>query len=90
MNEKDFNFIKYDEDYKDYWFKVGGDTKNFITEKYMEQSLIEVAEIVYSKLEDVLGIKLLFPFNFRVDIINDEELKKIVVNKIREINNNEN
>ena len=78
MNKEDFVFNKLDEEFKDYWFNVHGESQIYLTDKYMEQSMVAITEIVYSKAEDALGIKKLFPFNAHVDLIKDEELKNII------------
>lgn len=42
--------------------------------------MIEVTECVYSKDEDVVGIKRLFPFNCDVVISSNNELKRVLRN----------
>lgn len=80
MNKNDFVFYKLDTSfgYEDYWYKVVGETKNELTTKYMEQSMIEVIEVVYSKDEDIVGIKRLFPFNYDAIVVDDAELKCVL------------
>ena len=84
MNKNDFIFNKLDEEFQDYWFNVHGDSQIYLTNKYMEQSMIAVVEVVYSKTEGLLGVKKLFPFNSYVEIIEDEELKSIVKEVIKD------
>lgn len=76
----DFEFIKLDNTggHEDYWFKLHGDTKQSLTEKTMEQSMMEAIEVVYSKDEDVVGVKRLFPFNWDVVSSDDRELKNVL------------
>lgn len=70
MKAEDFIFQRYD---GAYWFKVVGDSQKELTNRYQEQSMIEVSEVVYSPEEIVLGIKRLFPWNFDViEVINPE------------------
>lgn len=86
MNKEDFVFDRLDKEYEDYWFKVEGKSKEILTEKYMEQSMISVTDVVYSKKEDVIGIKRLFPFNYHVAMDNDNvELKEILMELIENI-----
>ena len=79
MNTKDFIFDHYDSEYKDYWFKVIGDTKKELTDKYMEMCMVEVTEVVYSIEEDIVGVKQLFPFNYQVIESTDETLKNLLI-----------
>lgn len=80
INKKDFELIRKDitEQHEDYWFKVSGDSKNFLTDEYMEQAMIEVTDVVYSLDEDAVGVKRLFLFNFDVVLSDNKELKNIL------------
>lgn len=80
MKAGDFTLDRVDGEHghEDYWFKVSGDTERELTEEYMEQSMVSVTECVYSKDEDIVGVKRLFPFNFNVVISDNEELKQIL------------
>lgn len=79
MDAKDFIFDHYDSEYEDYWFKVTGDTKKELTDKYMEMCMVEVTEVVYSVKEDIVGVKQLFPFNYQVIESTDETLKNLLI-----------
>lgn len=46
LNESDFKFIKKDEPYQDFWFKVSGESKENLTRSCMETGMIEVTEVV--------------------------------------------
>jgi hypothetical protein len=63
MNKSDFKFIRKDDEMQDYWFKVSGETKEELTNKYMEQSMIEVSHVVLSLVDNALGIQKEFLFN---------------------------
>lgn len=80
MNKDNFKLLRIEENdgYQDYWYKPDTITSEFLTDKYMEQSMVEVTEVVFSKTEDIIGIKRLFPFNFDVISPNDEELHSIL------------
>lgn len=76
MKEADFVFDRIEGGkYCDYWFKIVGDTKAELTDKYMEQSMIEVTEAVFSIQDGQWGIKRLFPFNY--DVITPSEDKAL-------------
>ena len=83
MNAKDFIFDRYDSEYEDYWFKVTGDTKKELTDKYMEMCMVEVTEVVYSVKEDIVGVKQLFPFNYQVVQSNDKTLKALLIDLVK-------
>lgn len=85
MNAKDFIFDHYDSEYEDYWFKVTGDTKKELTDKYMEMCMVEVTEVVYSVKEDIVGVKQLFPFNYQVIESTDETLKNLLIDLIKNL-----
>lgn len=79
MKAEDFILDHVDHNgYEDYWFLVTGEAKKELTDKYMDMCMVEVSEVVYSRREDTIGVKRLFPFNYDVIMPEDEELKKIV------------
>lgn len=55
MRKSDFRFHKKDEEYEDYWFYVDGETRDELIERHMEQSMVSVIEVVYSKAEDFVA-----------------------------------
>ena len=85
LNEQDFIFIKKDELYQDYWFECNGDSQKILTKKYMEMCMVEVSEVVYSKSENIIGVKRLFPFNYDVIIPDDNELKNILLTLVSKV-----
>lgn len=93
MKESDFIFDRVEGGkYCDYWFRVIGETQQELTEKYMEQSMIDVTEVVFSIQDGQWGIKRLFPFNYDVITPSDDEefytmLKNVAFKTYRQINN---
>ena len=73
----------------DYWFKVSGETEKELTDKYMEMCMVGVTEVVYSKDEDIVGVKRMFPFNYDVVLSDDESLKELLKSIIYETENKE-
>ena len=91
MNPNDFVFKKCDgSKYYDYWFEVVGETKEHLTNKYMEQSMVCVSEAVFSIQDGQWGIKRVFPFNYDVITPDDNELyeilKSVAFNKLKQLN----
>lgn len=78
MKKEDFVFDHKDDAFEDYWFRVTGDTKDELTKKYMGMCMGEVTGVVYSRKENLLGIRRLFPFNFDVITPDDDELKGLI------------
>ena len=80
MKKEDFKFkeINGDSGHIDYWFSVEGETEKELTDKYMEQGMIGVTEVVYSKDADMVGVKRQFPWNFDVIVDNDSLLKELL------------
>lgn len=80
MKENDFVFDRIEGGkYCDYWFRVIGATKDELTDRYMEQSIVEVTEVVFSIQDGQFGVKRLFPFNY--DVIanpDDKELRTML------------
>ena len=73
MKENDFVFDRVEGGkYCDYWFRVIGKTKEELTDQYMEQSMVEVTEAVFSMQDGQWGIKRLFPFNYDVITPSDD------------------
>lgn len=88
MNKSDFEFIRKDDKMQDYWFKVNGETKKELTNKYMEQSMIEVSHVVLSLVDNALGIQKEFLFNSYVSLDNNnnnQELKNFLLELIETI-----
>jgi hypothetical protein len=85
MKKEDFKFKEIG--YIDYWFFVEGETAKELTDKYMEQGMIGVTEVVYSKDEDIVGVKRQFPWNFDVIIDNDNLLKELLKSMIDSLYN---
>ncbi len=76
MKETDFILDRIEGGkYCDYWFRVIGETKKELTDRYMEQSMVEVTEAVFSIQDGQWGIKRLFPFNY--DVITPSEDKEL-------------
>ena len=78
--------------HEDYWFITDKISDEYLTDKYMEMCMVGVTEVVYSKDENIVGVKRLFPFNYDVILSDDEELKDILVelsNEYKENNKNE-
>lgn len=88
MNKADFTFDKItsDDGFVDIWFKVDGETKKELTDRYMEQSMIEVLGTVYGTTDGRIGVKRLFPFYFDVIMVIDSELSQMMADIIQEKN----
>lgn len=82
---EDFVFDKMELPYHDYWFNISGESKEFLADKYREQSMVEINAVVYSVNDDVLGVKRIFPFNFDVIAVDEPDLKQILLQKIETI-----
>lgn len=76
--KEEFIFDHIDEAFKDYWFRVVGETQKELTDKYMDMCMISVTDVVYSAAENICGIKRLFPFNCDVIASTDNELKELL------------
>lgn len=79
MKEADFVFDRTEGGkYGFYWFRVCGETKEELTEKYMEQSMIEVAEVAFDLQDGWCGVKRIFPLRYDIIPNNDRELQTMV------------
>lgn len=85
LKAEDFMFDKMEMPYHDFWFNIGGESKEYLTDKYHEQSMTEINAVVYSVNDDVLGVKRIFPFNFDVIVVDEPDLKQILLQKIETI-----
>lgn len=65
--------------HEDYWFVTDKTSDEYLTNKYMEMCMVCVPEVVYSKDENVVGVKRLFPFNYDVILSDNKELKNILM-----------
>ena len=84
MKKADFKLYNKDIEYEDYWFRVSGESKDELTQLYMEQSLIEVDEVVYSKVDDLVVAHLIFPFNTVFELDYNQQLRDILLELIEE------
>ena len=90
MNPNDFVFDNYDSEHKDYWFDVksGSESEKYLTKKYMEQCMEQcmvcISRVVYSKVDGALGVEKFFPFGKYVDLVEDKELKSVLASLIDE------
>lgn len=80
MNKEDFTLLRVDrkDGHEDYWYETNKTVNEYLTAKYMEQSMKAVFRVVYSRDEDIVGVERTFPFNYDVIIVEDEELKNIL------------
>ena len=80
MNKEDFTLLRVDrkDGHEDYWYETSKVANEYLTDKYMEQSMKAVFRVVYSKDEDIVGIERTFPFNYDVITPEDDELKSIL------------
>lgn len=88
MNKSDFIFNRKDNTdnkYIDYWFDIKGETQQELTDKFMEQSMIAVSGCVYSLTDKQIGIKRIFPWNYDVILVEDEQLSNILEELIFEL-----
>lgn len=87
MDKTNFKFERLDspDKYMDYWFKTNSVSDAELSEKYMEQGMVGITEVVYSKYSDVIGLKRIFPFNFDVITTDDPELKSILKELVEEM-----
>lgn len=80
MNKTDFRLLRNEKDgeHDDYWFEVTGESRKELEDTYMEMCMVGIDEVVYSKDEDLVGVKRIFPFNFDVIIHKDTGLNLIL------------
>ena len=84
MKKADFKLYNKDIEYEDYWFRVSGESKDELTQLHMEQSLVEINEVVYSKADDIVGVRLIFPFNDIIEFDYNPQLRDILLELIEE------
>lgn len=85
MHKTDFEFIKFDAEYQDYWFKVKGEAAKELDHRHRDQCMVGVVEVLYSKADDIVGVKRIFHFSSDVVIDDDESLKKMLIEIIDEL-----
>lgn len=87
MDKTNFKFVRLDNTniFMDYWFKTDAVSDAELSKKYMEQSMVGITEVVYSKYSDVIGLKRIFPFNFDIITPDDPELKNILKELVEEM-----
>ena len=83
-NDFKFNRVEKTDGHEDYWFDVSPNAEQEFFWNYSTQGVEHFFEVVYSKDEDVVGVKRQYRFSWDVVISNDDNLKKI----LRELSNN--
>lgn len=83
LNASDFKFKMVVDN--DYWFTVSGESRQALIDKYAEQSMIEINKVVYSPEDNMMGIERLFPFNYDVIVVEDNQLKNLIKNLVCDI-----
>ena len=78
-NNFKLNHVDKQNGHEDYWFTTDKTSDEYLTNKYMEMCMVGVTEVVYSKDEDLVGVKRQFPFNYDVILSDDKELKNILM-----------
>ena len=80
LNKSDFVLSKHDtpDGHNDYWYKVSGDSRKELEDNYWEMCMVGIVEVVYSKDEDAVGVKQVYPFNFNVVMSSDDDLKTLL------------
>ena len=91
MKKENFKLdrIERKDGHEDYWFETDSISDKELSEKYMEMCMVGVAEVVYSRDKDIVGIKRLFPFNYDVIISDDDDLKKMLKELAQEVHTDE-
>lgn len=87
MRKEDFRLKEVDRSngHIDYWFNVNGETEKELTDKYAEMCMVEVTSVVYSKDEDVVGVRRQFHWNYDVIISDDDSLKEMLKSIVRDL-----
>ena len=80
MNKMDFELdrLETQEGHEDYWFKVNGDSLKELEKELWEQSMLQVTSVVYSKDEDIVGVRRDFPWNWDVVLSDNKELNAVL------------
>jgi len=80
MDKMDFELdrLETQDGHEDYWFKVNSNSLKELEKELWEQSMVQVTSVVYSKDEDVVGVRRDFPWNWDVVLIENEELNIIL------------
>lgn len=76
LTENNFKFVKVNnfDGHEDYWFETDDAADNYFVTEYGQTGLRHVFEVIYSKDENTLAIKLQFDFNAFVVLSEDTEL----------------
>lgn len=80
LTKEDFSLdrVEKTDGHEDYWFTTSNKADEFLCHKYMEQGCEHVFEVVYSKDENIVGIKRQYRFNWDVTISPNLQLKEIL------------
>jgi len=85
MDKTNFKFIRLNSPnkFKDYWFKTDKTSKNELMNEYIEQGMVGIPFVIFSKDEDIITIKRQFMFNFDFITPTNDKLKSILACMVR-------
>lgn len=85
MDKTNFKFIRLNSPnkFKDYWFKTDKTSKNELMNEYIEQGMVGIPFVIFSKDEDIIAIKRQFMFNFDFITPTNDKLKSILACMVR-------
>ena len=80
-----FDHVKEINGHEDYWFKTDKTSENELMNEYMDQGMVGIPFVIYSKDEDIIVIRRQYMFN--IDFITpvNDKLKSILVDMVKDM-----
>ena len=85
FTKENFSFDRVEKinGHEDYWFKTDKTSENELTNEYMDQGVVGIPFVIYSKDEDIIAIRRQYMFNIDFITPKDDELKSILVQMVK-------
>ena len=78
-----FDHVEEANGHEDYWFSTDKTSKNELMNEYIEQGMVGIPFVIFSKDEDIIAIKRQFMFNFDFITPTNDKLKSILACMVR-------
>ena len=78
-----FDHVEKANGHEDYWFRTDKTSENELMNEYMEQGMVGIPSVIYSKDEDIIAIKRQYIFNFDFITPTNDKLKSILADMVR-------
>lgn len=78
-----FDHVKKINTHEDYWFKTDKTSEKELMNEYMDQGVVGIPSVMYSKDKDIIVITRQYMFNFDFIAPVNDKLKSVLADMVR-------